>query len=64
MKQVNIRICTSYQGYYSCIRALLLDHPVERNLSVKKFAAMSYYEDDYDGQYEEYCRQYEEEEIL
>ena len=25
---------------------------------------MSYYEDDYDEQYEEYCRQYEEEEIL
>ena len=25
---------------------------------------MSYYEDDYDEQYEEYCRRYEEEEIL
>ena len=25
---------------------------------------MSYYEDDYDEQYEEYCRQYEEEEMI
>ena len=25
---------------------------------------MSYYEDDYDEQYEEYCKRYEEEEIL
>ena len=33
---------------------------MEINFSVKKFAAMSYYEDDYDEQYEEYCRQYEE----
>ena len=31
---------------------------------MKKFVAMSYYEDDYDEQYEEYCRRYEEEEIL
>ena len=41
--------------------ALSLDHPVEINLSLKKFAAMSYYGDDYDEQYEEYCRRYEEE---
>ena len=25
---------------------------------------MSYYDDDYDEQYEEYCRHYEEEEII
>ena len=31
---------------------------------MKKFATMSYNGDDYDEQYEEYCRQYEEEEIL
>ena len=37
---------------------------MERNISLNKFAAMSYYEDDYDEQYEEYCRRYEEEEIL
>ena len=37
---------------------------MEINLSLKKFAAMSYYEDDYDEQYEEYYRRYEEEEIL
>ena len=41
-----------------------LDHPLEGDLSVKKFVAMPYYEDDYDDQYEEYCRRYEEEEIL
>ena len=51
-------------GLYSGIRALSLDHPVEINLLLKKFAAMSYCEDDYDEQYEEYCRRYEEEEIL
>ena len=34
------------------------------NLLVKKFATMSYNGDDYDEQYEEYCRRYEEEEIL
>ena len=49
---------------HSGIRALSLDHPVEINLSLNKFASMSYYEDDYDEQYEEYCRRYEEEEIL
>ena len=53
LQQVNILICTSYKGYYSGIRALALDHPVGRNLSQNKFAAMSYYEDDYDEQYEE-----------
>ena len=37
---------------------------MEINLSLNKFAAMSYYEDDYDEQYEEYCRRYEEEEIF
>ena len=37
---------------------------MEINLSLKKFAAMSYNGDDYDEQYEEYCRQYEEEEVL
>ena len=37
---------------------------MERNISLNKFAAMSYYEDDYDEQYEEYYRRYEEEEIL
>ena len=61
MQQFNILIYTSYKGYYSGIRALSLDHPVERNLSQNKFAAMSYYEGDYDEQYEEYCRTYEEE---
>ena len=64
MQQVNIIICTSYKGYYSGIRALSLDHPAEINLSLNKFAAMSYYEGDYDEQYEEYCRRYEEEEII
>ena len=49
---------------YSGIISLSLDHPVERNLSVNKFAAMSYYEDDYDEQYGEYCRRCEEEEIF
>ena len=39
-------------------------HPVEINISLNKFAAMSYNGDDYDEQYEEYCRRYEEEEIL
>ena len=56
---INILICTSDQGYHSGIRELF-STPVERNLSLKKIAAMSYYEDDYDEQYEEYCRQYEE----
>ena len=37
---------------------------MEINLSLKKFAAMSYNGDDYDEQYEEYCGRYEEEEIL
>ena len=37
---------------------------MEINLSLKKFAAMSYYEDDYNEEYEEYCRRYEKEEIL
>ena len=37
---------------------------MEINLSVNKFAAMSYYDDDYDQQYEEYYRQYEEDEII
>ena len=37
---------------------------MEINLSLKKFVAMSYNGDDYDEQYEEYCRRYEEEEIL
>ena len=37
---------------------------MERNMSVRKFAAMSYYEDDYDELYEEYYIQYEEEEIF
>ena len=37
---------------------------MERNLLVNKFAGMSYYEDDYDVQYEEYYRRHEEEEIL
>ena len=64
MKKVNILICISDKGYYNGIRALSLDHPIEINLSVKKFAAMSYYDDDYDEHYEEYCRQYEEEEVL
>ena len=60
----SFQVCTPDLELYSGIRALSLDHPVERNLSLKKFAAMSYYEDDYDEQYEEYCRRYEEEEIL
>ena len=33
-------------------------------MSLNKFAAMSYNGDDYDEQYEECCRRYEEEEIL
>ena len=37
---------------------------MEINLSSKKFAAMSDNGDDDDKQYEEYCRRYEEEEIL
>ena len=37
---------------------------MEINLLVNKFAAMSYNGDDFDEQYEEYCRRYEEEEIL
>ena len=37
---------------------------MEINISLNKFAAMSYNVDDYDEQYEEYCRRYEEEEIL
>ena len=57
-------ICTLDQGYYSGIIALSLDHPMETNLSVNKFAAMSYNGDDYDEQYEEYRGRYEEEEIL
>ena len=60
MQQVNILIYTSYKGYYNGIISLSLDHPVEINLSLKKFAAMSYNGDDYDEQYEEYSRRYEE----
>ena len=40
-----------------------LDHLVERNLSVKKVVAvrlLPYSEQDFDEQYEEYCRRYEE----
>ena len=48
-------------GYYSGIGALSLDHHLEGNILVNKFASMSYYEDDYDEQYEEYCGRYEEE---
>ena len=51
--------------HYIGIRYISLAHLVERNLPVKKFIAMSYYEDDYDEQYEEYCRQFvEEEEVI
>ena len=64
LQQVNILIYTSYKGYYSGIIALSLYHPVERNISLNKFASMSYYEDAYDEQYEEYYKRYEEEEIL
>ena len=53
----------SDNGYYSGIKSLS-STPLESNLSLKKFASMSYYEDDYVEQYEEYCRRYEEEEIL
>ena len=60
----SIQVCTPDLGHYSGIRALSLDHLVEINISLNKFAAMSYYEDDYDEQYEEYYRRYEEEEIL
>ena len=54
----------SYKNYCGII-ALSLDNTVERNILVNKFVAMSYYEDDYDEQYEEYCRQFvEEEEVI
>ena len=60
----SVQVYTLDLGHYSGIRALSLDHAVERNLSQNKFAAMSYYEDDYDEQYEEYCIQYEDEKVL
>ena len=47
---------------------MVLEHfppPLWKVLSQeKKISAMSYSNDDYDEQYEEYCRQYEEEKVL
>ena len=60
----SVQFCTPELGHYIGIRSLSLDHPMEINLSVNKFAAMSYNGDDYDEQYEEYCRRYEKQEIL
>ena len=56
----SVQLYTPDLGNHSGIIALSLDNPVKINISLKKFAAMSYY----DEQYEEYCRRYEEEEII